>query len=77
MREAPQYDPYMHQGEYLRVGSFITAEDGSHFAIMLADGNFAIFTGAGPHEITGNPAPIWETRTHTMASASYCLLQVL
>lgn len=74
-RQAPQYDPYMHQGEFLRVGAYITAEDGSHFAIMLADGNFAIFAGAGPHDITDNPSPIWETRTHTMAHASYCLLQ--
>ena len=37
----------MHQNEFLRLGSYITAADGSHFAIMLADGNFAIFRSVG------------------------------
>jgi len=70
--EARLYDPVLMQGEFLRNGGTVTSSDGSHFAIMMLDGNFAIFEGSGPR----SPGrKIWETESYTTHPESFVVLQ--
>lgn len=70
----PQHDSFLHAGEFLKNGAWITSEDGTHFAIMLADGNLAIYEGTNPERVRKEQA-IWETSTHTFSS-SYCRIEI-
>ena len=67
-----KFDPILRQSEFLKNGAYLTSADGSHFAIMLPDGNFAIYEGSGPRD--AGERPIWQTSTHTSSSSSFCQL---
>ena len=54
------FEPYIGGGEWLRQGATVTSRDGSHFLIMLWDGNLAVFEGSGPQN--AGPKPIWQSR---------------
>lgn len=42
------YDPFVGGGDFMPNGGTVTSFDGSHFMIMLWDGNLAIYEGASP-----------------------------
>ena len=42
------YDPFLGGGDFMPNGGTVTSFDGSHFMIMLWDGNLAIYEGDSP-----------------------------
>lgn len=42
------YDPFVGGGDFMPNGGTVTSFDGSHFMVMLWDGNLAVYEGASP-----------------------------